>query len=138
MQEPLDVDMVHFLVATDSAESSDRFADYLDRRVDTDDHITAVNSQRGGDSTDEGDVRDGQAAVDRVAERFDCEVDTRQFVRGNDPATDVLRVAREEDVDEIVVGINKRNPTGKVIFGSTAQDILLESEVPVVAIPARW
>lgn len=130
--------MVHSLVATDSVETSGRLSDYLDRRVGADDRITAVNSLRGGDSTDEGDVRSGQQAVDRVAERCDCEFETRQFVRGNDPATDVLRVSDQEGVDELVIGINKRNPTGKVIFGSTAQDILLAADRPTVSVPARW
>lgn len=130
--------MVHFLVATDSVDTSDRLSDYLERRIGQSDRVTAVNTQRGGDSTDEGDVRDGERAIERVAERLDCEVETRQFVRGNDPATDVLRTADEENADELVIGIDKRNPTGKVIFGSTAQDILLESTLPVVSVPARW
>lgn len=130
--------MVHFLVATDSVETSDRLSDYLERRVGADDRVTAVNSLRGGDSTSQDDVRDGERTVARVDERLDCEVETRQLVRGNDAATDVLRTADEADVDELLIGINKRNPTGKVIFGSTAQDILLESTHPVVAIPEQW
>lgn len=130
--------MVHFLVATDSVETSDRLSDYLERRVGADDRVTAVNSLRGGDSTSQDDVRDGERAVARVDERLDCEVEPRQLVRGNDAATDVLRTADEEDVDELVVGITKRNPTGKVVFGSTAQDILLESTRPVVAVPEQW
>ncbi|MFB6172993.1 MAG: universal stress protein [Haloarculaceae archaeon] len=130
--------MVHFLAATDSVETSERLCEYLSGRVDTDDTVSALNSLRGGDDTDDGDIRAGEEAVDYVAEALDCAVETRQFVRGNAPATDVFEFAEENDVDEIVIGIHKRNPTGKVIFGSTAQDILLESDWPIVAVPAHW
>lgn len=128
-------DMVHFLVATESVEASERHCDYLSRRVTSEDRVTALNSLRGGDDTDQTDVRDGQKAVDAIADRLDCEVDTKQLVRGNDPSEDILAVADDERVDEIVLGIRKRNPTGKLIFGSTAQEVLLNSERPVVCLP---
>lgn len=130
--------MVHFLAATDSVDTSERLVNYLGRRIGPSDRVTVVNSLRGGDATDEQEVRDGQEAMDAIADELDCEVGTHQLVRGNDPATDVLKLADDEDVDELVIGINKRNPTGKVIFGSTAQDILLESDRAVVCVPPRW
>lgn len=130
--------MVHFLAATDSSDTSQRLVNYLSRRVGPGDRTTVVNSLRGRDATKQRDITAGQEAIDAIADELDCEVDTHQLVRGNDPATDVLKLADEEDPDELVIGINKRNPTGKVIFGSTAQDILLDSDRPVVCVPPRW
>jgi nucleotide-binding universal stress UspA family protein len=62
-------------------------------------------------------------------------VETRQFVRGNEPHEDLFRLAEEVEADELVVGIRQRSRTSKVIFGSTAQRVLRESDRPVVAVP---
>jgi nucleotide-binding universal stress UspA family protein len=48
----------------------------------------------------------------------------------------ILEVARNEDVDLIVIGMRRRSRVGKVILGSNAQDILLEAEAPVISIKA--
>ena len=43
----------------------------------------------------------------------------------------VVGLAGELDADLVVVGGRKRSPTGKAVFGSTAQEIMLESPCPV-------
>ena len=52
------------------------------------------------------------------------------------PAEGILGLVREFDVDQVVMGSRKRSPTGKVIFGSVAQQVLLESPVPVTVVGA--
>ncbi len=46
----------------------------------------------------------------------------------------IVQLAEELDVDLVIVGGKKRSPTGKAIFGSAAQDILLNSPVPVTLV----
>jgi nucleotide-binding universal stress UspA family protein len=129
--------MTTFVLATNSVRTSTALCDYLKPRLSADDTVHVVNSHRGGDATGAGDLRAGEDALDYVREQLGAvaTVETHQFVRGNAPAEDVLGLVEELGADELVIGIRKRNPTAKVIFGSTAQDILLSANVPMAVVP---
>lgn len=49
-----------------------------------------------------------------------------------EPATFVISTAESRDVDLICVGGRKTSPTGKVLFGSVSQQIILNAELPVL------
>jgi len=49
-----------------------------------------------------------------------------------DPADQLLETARELDADLIVVAGRKRSPTGKALFGSVTQSVILNAERPVM------
>ncbi|AUX07867.1 universal stress protein UspA [Halalkaliarchaeum desulfuricum] len=129
--------MTTFVLATNGVHVSSTLCDYLDDRLEAGDTVHAVNSQRGGDDTSAEDVRDGEEALNVVSSRLGtlATVETHQFVRGNPPATDVLRFAEEIDADELVIGVRDRSPAGKALFGSVAQKLLLNTDRPVVVVP---
>lgn len=129
--------MTTYLVATNSVDTSAALCDYLQDRLTADDVVHAVNSLRGGDDTSPTDVREGEDALNVVNSRLlgEATVETHQFIRGSAPHEDLLAYAEEVDADELVLGIRKRNPTSKVVFGSTAQEILLNGNLPMVAVP---
>ncbi|MFC7140068.1 universal stress protein [Halosimplex aquaticum] len=130
--------MTELVVGTDAAESSDALADYLADVVDTDDTLYVVNSLVGGEDTTGGDVQAGERAIQVVVDRMEelpVTVETHQFVRGNEPVEDLLAFAEEVDADEFVIGVHKRTPVGKVVFGSTAQNLLLAADRPVRCVP---
>ncbi|MEF8841992.1 MAG: universal stress protein [Haloarculaceae archaeon] len=54
--------------------------------------------------------------------------------RVGDPTEELLAVARELDARYVVVGGRRRSPVGKALFGSTTQEVLLESDRPVVTV----
>jgi nucleotide-binding universal stress UspA family protein len=126
--------MTTYLLGTDSIETSERLVAYIEARVGDGDTVYAVNSLPGGNRSSDEDVRAGRDALE-VFDESSVPIDTHQLVRGNSPQEDLMEFAADHDVDEIVVGIRKRSPTGKLVFGSTAQDLLLSSELPVVCVP---
>ncbi|KGN37228.1 universal stress protein [Knoellia subterranea] len=62
--------------------------------------------------------------------------DVRQMTRGLAPADEILSVAAEVGADLIVIGVRKRSPLGKLVTGSTAQQVLLDAMCPVLAVKA--
>jgi nucleotide-binding universal stress UspA family protein len=129
--------MTTYVVGTNSVHTAATLCDYLANRVGTGDTVVAINSHAGGDDTTSQELRDGEDALNAVVSRLgeQCTVETHQYVRGNEPHEDLLAAAEVFDADEIVIGIRKRNPTAKVVFGSTAQSILLNSNRPMAVVP---
>jgi nucleotide-binding universal stress UspA family protein len=130
-------DMTIYVVGTDTVDTSAALCDYLDGRLTPEDTVHAVNSLWGGKRTDAEAVRDGEDALNVVRSRLGARatVETHQFVRANDPDEDLLAHAAAVDADELVLGVRKRNPTGKLVFGSTTQAVLLRSSRPVAVVP---
>ncbi|MFC6890340.1 universal stress protein [Halorubrum trueperi] len=52
------------------------------------------------------------------------------------PADELLSAAKEVGAEAICVSGRKRRPTGKAVFGSVTQDVILGADVPVLAVPA--
>lgn len=72
-----------------------------------------------------------QGVAEEIAEELDAPAKTVGLV-GN-IADNVVRYAEEQEARYIVVGLRKRSPTGKAVFGSVSQSILLNADRPVVS-----
>lgn len=98
--------------------------------------LYVLNTSRGAP------LDSGYAAADELAEArrlldasgVDYELD--RHVSQRDADEDVLEAAAREQASMIVIGLRRRSPTGKLLFGSTAQRILLDAECPVLAVKA--
>lgn len=62
------------------------------------------------------------------------DIDVRYQGRVGDVTTELLTASRQESPRYLVVGGRKRTPVGKALFGSVTQSVLLEADVPVVAV----
>ncbi|MCF8053542.1 MAG: universal stress protein [Desulfobacterales bacterium] len=55
-------------------------------------------------------------------------------IRGMDSGEDLVRFAAENDVQEMILGVRRRSKVGKLLFGSTAQYVILHAPCPVVTV----
>lgn len=71
-------------------------------------------------------------SVDAAAEILEAAgVQVQRRREHGDPAMVILDVAEEIEADHVVMSGRKRSPTGKVLFGSVAQSVLLAANLPV-------
>jgi nucleotide-binding universal stress UspA family protein len=108
-----------------------------------------------------GDSREGQAALDAaiaeaqklntglvvlnlslsplqlpsIPDGLDVRTAERHGAEDRDPVDAVLdEIANDKAIERLVIGIKRRRPIGKVLLGSISQRILLEAEIPILAV----
>lgn len=99
--------------------------------------LVVVNTGHHGDYADPSfaAAQDLEALDAQLTERG-IEHEIRQPTRGLAPADELLDTAVEVDATLIVIGLRRRNPLGKLIAGSTAQQVLLDAACDVLAVKA--
>jgi nucleotide-binding universal stress UspA family protein len=99
--------------------------------------LERTSVERDGRAVDMDRIREIAASIatERV-EAADAGGGERIRVVGlvGDPASEVLRHARETDARYIVVGGRKRSPVGKAVFGSVTQEVILNTDRPVLTV----
>lgn len=99
--------------------------------------VYLVTSLVGGEHTPEEVIDQARDDLDRAAALLAAEgipVESHLLIRGLAAGEDVVQFAQEIGADEIIVGVLwKRSKVGKLLFGSTAQDIILNSTCPVLS-----
>jgi nucleotide-binding universal stress UspA family protein len=102
-----------------------------------DGQVVVVTSMKGGANTEQSWVHEAEENLKQVKKYFDqqnipCE--THLLVRGMEPGEDIVAFAKEQAADEIILGVKSRSKVGKLIFGSTAQAVILQAHCPVVTV----
>ena len=97
--------------------------------------LVVLNSPRSGARVS-SDVASPEVVEELAAraEATEVAMEVLQSVHGGDLADEVLRIADETDASVIVIGLRHRSPVGKLLLGSSAQRILLNSTRPVLAV----
>ncbi len=61
---------------------------------------------------------------------------THLLIRGQSPGEAVVSYAKDNEVDEIIVGVDRVSKVGKFVLGSVAQHIILKAPCPVLTVKA--
>jgi nucleotide-binding universal stress UspA family protein len=69
-----------------------------------------------------------------VAHRHAPGVEINKIVTSGKPHHELLRLAKEEEADLIVLGIHGRNPIDRLVFGSTAEPVVRHATCPVLTV----
>ena len=104
--------------------------------VFTDEEFDGVRSKLGVDESSEGSTPDAVAerhTTTRALAKVLDEAGVDYSIRGavGDHADEVVGIASAVEADRVVVGGRRRSPTGKAVFGSVAQEVILSSPCPV-------
>lgn len=95
--------------------------------------LERTSLQKVGEGQDMDRVREVATDIaEEAATDLDCPYESVGLM--GDTADRVIDYADKQSARYIVVAGRKRSPTGKIVFGSVAQSILLNAGCPVVSI----
>jgi len=100
--------------------------------------IDVVNCMAQSRNLEYGDIR-------KVEEKLEDEVryilnsdnipyETQLVISDQESGRELVQFAEQNKADEIIIGIRKRSKVGKLVFGSTAQYVVLNAPCPVVSV----
>jgi nucleotide-binding universal stress UspA family protein len=99
--------------------------------------IELVSSLPKGDESQLGQISQRENELEYLKTVFEKEnipCETHLLIRGHEPGEDVVRFADEKNVDEIIIGTEKRTRVEKFLLGSVAQHVIYNSNRPVVIV----
>jgi nucleotide-binding universal stress UspA family protein len=97
--------------------------------------LVVVNTGHHGNYADPAFAKpEDLEAIDAELTAAGIDHQVQQPTAGRDAADEILRIAAEQNATLIVIGIRYRSQVGKLLLGSTAQQVLLEASCPVLAV----
>jgi len=107
------------------------YADLFQARVLV---VTSMVGGAGEKAADIGKARENLQYAEEFFREKNIPCETHQLARGMTPGEDMVQYAKENGVDQIFVGIEKKSRTQKMILGSNAQYVILKAPCPVVSV----
>jgi len=71
----------------------------------------------------------------KIADCQECnDIEVEEIIAHGDAAAEVVRTAKEKDVDLIVIASHGRTGLGRILFGSTAESVVRHAHCPVLVV----
>ncbi len=100
--------------------------------------VVVVNTGHHGDYSDPVFAQPADLdAIDKELNDAGIAHEVRQPTSGTSAAEELLAAAEASHADLIVVGMRRRSPVGKMLLGSTSQEVLLDAPCPVLAVKPK-
>jgi nucleotide-binding universal stress UspA family protein len=99
--------------------------------------VYVVTSLVGGAETSTEAIEKAEEELESTKEfleRDGIPVETHLLIQGRSPGEDLVEFARENQIDEAVVGVRKTSVVGKMLFGSNARYVILNAPCPVLTV----
>ena len=99
--------------------------------------VDVVTSMQKGTEHEREDIEQAERGLEyakSVFEENEIVCNTHLLIRGLTPGEDLVEFAKENGIDEIIVGVKRRSKVGKILLGSTAQFVILQAHCPVVSV----
>lgn len=98
--------------------------------------LVVVNAGPGGkDDTGVVDGYEGERLAERLA-KLPVPAEFKHFVRGRSAVEEIEELVQQLQVSVLVIGLRRRTAVGKLLLGSTAQEILMTVSCPVLCVKA--
>ncbi len=117
------------------AEDAVKLAQKYGHAFKADIHI--MTSLEQGPALKKEDIDKAENKLEKLRTPFkvdDIACETQASVSYQSPGEDLVNYAKDNNIDEIIIGVRRRSKVGKLVFGSTAQYVILEAPCPVVAV----
>ena len=115
----------------DATNTARKYAAALEAKVDI------VTSMVKGTEGEQKEILQAERGLEYAKSIFTAEniaSETHLLIRGLSAGEDLVRFAKENDVDLMVVGVKRRSKVGKLLMGSTAQFVIIKAPCPVLSI----
>lgn len=99
--------------------------------------VVVVTSLEKGDPDNQDQINEAKKGLEYAqsvlnAKGVSCETDL--LIRGMGTGEDLVQFARDKNFNLVIIGIVKKSKVGKILFGSTAQFLILNAPCPVLTV----
>jgi nucleotide-binding universal stress UspA family protein len=99
--------------------------------------VYIITSLEQGPDLEKEDIDRAESKLEKLKAPFKADgipCETQAIVSVQSTGEDLVRFVKDNAIDEIIIGVRRRSKVGKLVFGSTAQYVILEAPCTVVAV----
>jgi len=124
------------MVCYDTASGDTKVLDLAEKHAKAFDAKVYVATVLIGSDVDQLDhiekAKDRLASAEQFFQRENIPVETKLMFGDQTAGESLVDYANDMGIEEIIIGTRKKSKLGKLIFGSTAQYVILEGPCPVI------